>query len=70
MEYLFDDIVFNTKTDTLLKKENFLQIKSGEISEYLIKLKFDGEVLPSTFRITFRENLIDEFGFFSSTSGG
>jgi len=70
MEYLINEKVFKTETENNVISECITPIKQGDISEYLIKIKFDGQIEPKPYRITFREKLVDEFGFFSSKSGG
>lgn len=66
--YIFDQH-FSTNTKTALKREGFQQIKAGEISEYLLELEFDTEVSPGLYSITWEEDQVDMYGFWSSKAG-
>lgn len=60
---------FLTKTDGLIASEQITKIKSGEVSEYLVKITFDEEKSPEKYSIIWDEEQIDMLGFWSSYSG-
>ena len=57
---------FTTKTENQIELEKIEEIKSGEISEYLIKIVFKDKVSPSKYKITWHEEQIDIMGFWAS----
>ena len=59
-------LCFNSVTENILKEESIELIKSGEISEYRLSLKFDGEISPEKYSLIWEEPQIDMAGFFSS----
>ena len=60
---------FLTKTDGLIASEQITKIKSGEVSEYLVKITFEEEKSPEKYSIIWDEEQIDMLGFWSSYSG-
>ncbi|MBO4983827.1 MAG: alpha-galactosidase [Clostridia bacterium] len=60
---------FKTETKNPIKSQEIKEIKSGEISEYLVKIEFDGKVSPSKYSIIWEEEQIDILGFWSSLTG-
>ena len=61
---------FTTKTENAMAYEEIKEIKSGEVSEYLVKIVFDKEISPEKYSIIWEEPQIDIMGFWSSKAGG
>lgn len=57
---------FTTKTENLVKKQEFVKIKDGDICEYLLKIEFEGKQTPKRFSILWEEEQIDISSFWSS----
>ena len=57
---------FTTKTENQVEFEEIKQIKSGEISEYHVKIVFKEKASPSKYTISWEEPQIDMLGFWSS----
>ncbi len=68
MEFKFNKIIFNTKTENEIKSQSIEQIQEGEISIYKLKIAFEEKQIPKPFVITWQEPQIDIFGFWSSSS--
>ncbi len=60
---------FTTETKNSVRMQEIKEIKSGEISEYLVKISLDGKVSPSTYSVIWEEEQIDILGFWSSKIG-
>lgn len=64
-EFNFKGISFKTETENKLKSEEIIQLSSGEISEYKLKLVFEENSSPSEYKITWHHDQIDTVGFWS-----
>ena len=64
-EFNFKGVSFKTETENKLKSEEIIQLSSGEISEYKLKLVFEENSSPSEYKITWHHNQIDTVGFWS-----
>ena len=60
---------FTTNTENIVEKEEITEIRSGEISEYLIKIVFADKISPKKYSIVWDEPQIDTFGYWSSKGG-
>lgn len=61
----FKGISFKAETKCSLKDEQIIELSNGEISEYKLKLVFDGDKLPEEYKITWTLDQIDTMGFWS-----
>ena len=59
---------FRYTTENKIKSADFKKIKDGEISEYQVKIEFEEECSPSVFSISWEEDHVDMYGFWSSKS--
>lgn len=59
---------FRYETENKIKSADFTMVKSGEISEYKIKIDFLEKCSPSVFSLIWEEDQIDMYGFWSSKS--
>jgi len=59
---------FKTLTENKIKSAKIQEIKSGEISEYLVRIEFLEKCSPSVFSIIWEEEQVDMYGFWSSKS--
>ena len=57
---------FTTETKNPVKFQEIKEIKSGEVSEYLVRIEFENEISPDTYSIIWEEEQIDILGFWSS----
>lgn len=60
---------FEIKTENPIELEKIEEIKSGEVSEYLVKIVFKEKISPKVYSIIWQEPQIDISGFWSSISG-
>lgn len=56
------------ETENKLAKEELVQISDGEICEYKLKIEFSRPTNPSVYSLTWEEDLVDMYGFWSSKS--
>lgn len=59
---------FKTVTENKIKSAEITEIKSGEISEYKVRIELLEKCSPSVFSIIWEEEQIDMYGFWSSKS--
>ncbi len=59
---------FKTETKNKLAKEEIVQINDGEICEYKLKIEFSQYKHPDIYSITWEEDKVDMYGFWSSKS--
>ena len=60
---------FITQTENQIELTEIKEIKSGEVSEYLVKIVFKEKVSPKVYSIIWEEAQIDILGFWSSKCG-
>lgn len=60
---------FITQTENSVKSIEIEKIKDGEVSEYLVKIEFEEKITPKPVYITWYEDLVDTFSFWSSKCG-
>lgn len=63
---MLDNVKF--KTENKIKNQELVKIKSGEISEYRLKIEFENEASPQKYSIIWEEPQVDMYGFWSSKS--
>ena len=59
---------FKIETDNKITKDEFMQIKDGNICEYKLKIEFSQPTQPSVYSIIWEEEQVDMYGFWSSKS--
>lgn len=60
---------FTTETKNQIEKQEIIQIKKGEVSEYLVKIVFKEKCSPEKFTIKWQEPQIDMMGFWGPMNG-
>lgn len=60
---------FTTETKNQIEKQEILQTKKGEVSEYLVKIVFKEKCSPEKFSIIWQEPQIDMMGFWGPMNG-
>ena len=68
MQFIFNEITFNTQTESNIKSQSIEQIQEGDVSIYKLKIAFDGKLMPKPFIIKWNVPQIDILGFWSSGS--
>lgn len=60
---------FTTETKNQIEKQEIIQTKKGEVSEYLVKIVFKEKCSPEKFTIKWQEPQIDMMGFWGPMNG-
>lgn len=60
---------FSSTTENKLKNENLTIVKTGEITEYLLSLEFNENAPPKVYSLSWAEDLVDAYGFWSPSCG-
>lgn len=63
---MLNKLNFESKNDII--KNELVQTKDGEICEYKLKIEFASPTMPSVFTMTWEEDQVDMYGFWSSKS--
>ena len=63
---MLNNIKFETENKVI--KEELVPLSCGDICEYRLRVEFEESTVPSVYTLTWEEDLVDMYGFWSSKS--